>query len=76
MMIAAGNHYGSVGKKVEMFVPSTGHHCKMPDLPDYRYHHTLEAMTVCGGSYGDITKLSCQTLTDGSWEKRDLLQKR
>ena len=54
---------------MEVFVPSTGQHCQLPDLPgDPRYAHTMEEMTVCGGGYNDSTTTSCLTLIDGAWQ--------
>merc|ERR1711973_445306 len=61
------------------FVPSTGQHCQLPDLPGLpRYWHTMEEMTVCGGhgngdDYGDTSAryhdpTSCLTLKDGTWQ--------
>ena len=56
----------SVGNSVEVYIPSTGQHCQLPDLPgDPRYFHTMEEMTVCGGYYGTRT---CLTLIDGTWQ--------
>ena len=68
----------SASTTVEAFVPSTGQHCQLPDLPGGRYKHSMENRTVCvGGS--DIDSLTaCLTLTDeGTWEKTiTLLEKR
>ena len=76
-MISGGSPSDSVGQSVEVYVPSTGQHCQLPSLPDERYNHGIEAMTVCGGGGSDDTKTSCQTLTDGSWETTTtLLEKR
>jgi len=55
---------------VEVYVPSTGQHCQLPDLPDRRREHTMEKMTVCGGSY---TETSCLTLTGDGWENTTTL---
>jgi len=57
----------SVSASVEVYVPSTGKHCQLPDLPDRRDRHTLENMMVCGG-YRSGTRKSCLTLTDAVWE--------
>ena len=61
---------------MEVFVPSTGHHCKLPDLPGRRDQHSMEERVVCGGfdGYGDsgesgAVSTSCLSLTDnGTWE--------
>ena len=65
-MIISGSS-GSAGQTAEVYVPSTGQHCQLPDLPgDWRYYHSSEKTTVCGG-YDTIT--SCLTLTDDGWER-------
>ena len=62
---STGNGVKSV--EVEMFVPSTGRHCTLPDLPGGRGGHTMEEMVLCGG--GDsVTRRSCLTLTEAGWE--------
>ena len=65
-------------QSVEVYVPSTGQHCQLPDLPDSRELHTMEDRTICGGGYTDTTMTSCLTLTDaGTWNKTTtLLEKR
>ena len=74
-MIISGDYYSaSVGQSVEVYVPSTGQHCQLPDLPDRRYDHSMEKMMVCGGGYGD-TFTSCLTLTDVGWERTTTLLK-
>ena len=52
-------------QSVEVYVPSTGQLCQLPDLPDRRWLHTMEKMMVCGG---EDTKTSCLTLTGDGWE--------
>merc|ERR1719210_2733070 len=63
LIISGGD---SVGNTVEVFVPSTGQHCQLPDLPDTIFAHTMEEMTVCGGL--SSTTRSCLTLIDGTWQ--------
>ena len=68
------NYRNSSTKSVEVFLPSTGQHCELPDLPDSRYEHTMDSKTVCGGSYySETTHLphsDCLTLTaDWTWER-------
>ena len=61
---------------MEVFVPSTGQQCELPDLPGGRYYHTMENMTVYGGwDSGDEEVTSCLTLTaDGTWERTATLE--
>ena len=69
LVIAGGTPSESFGKTVEVFVPSTGQHCQLPDLPIRRYHHSMEEKTVCGGAPDPGTTTSCLTLNeDGTWE--------
>ena len=65
LIISGGLADDSVGQSVEVYVPSTGQHCQLPDLPDRRYGHTMEKMMVCGGWN---TRTSCLTLTGDGWE--------
>ena len=85
LIISGGGDGGgssSFGNTVEVFVPSTGQHCPLPDLPvEGRGHHTMHKMTVCGGRGSDNTnqviRTSCLTLTDGAWETTTtLIEKR
>ena len=66
LIISGGDHSY---KSVEVFVPSTGQHCTLPDLPAKRYGHTMEEMMVCGGGAIDSgTRRSCLKLTDNGLE--------
>ena len=79
LIISGGLPSSSVGKLVEVFVPSTGQHCTLPDLPAERYDHTMEGREVCGGTLATRdTQKSCLTLTaNGTWERATtLLEKR
>jgi len=68
LIISGGGSPDSVDQSVEVYVPSTGQHCQLPDLPAGRWDHTMEKMTVCGGeNYYDFYT-SCLTLTDAGWE--------
>ena len=56
------------GNSAEIYVPSTGQHCQLPDLPgSRRYHQTMEKLSVCGGTKS-LTRKSCLTLRNGTWE--------
>ena len=76
MIISGGfsNSMDNSDDTVEVYIPSTEQHCLLPDFPEqynrygrkvYRYHHTMEVMTVCGGKQ---TRTSCLTLIDGTWQ--------
>ena len=72
MIISGGGTYlsDSVGKSVEVYVPSTGQHCRLPDMPDWRRDHSMEGMVVCGGQY---TETCCLTLNDANWERSTVM---
>ena len=71
LMISGDFSSESVGKSVEAYVPSTGQHCQLPDMPDSRHWHSMEEMTVCGGEY---TETSCLTFSsNGIWERTTTL---
>jgi len=53
---------------VELFQPSSGFSCQLPDLPDPTYEHTMDSLTVCGGGTDNsTTPTTCTTLTGGVW---------
>jgi len=63
-------------QSVEVYIPSTGQHCELPDMPDGRHYHSMEGMEVCGGDDTD-TQTSCLSLTDeGTWETTTTLLER
>jgi len=69
-LLITGGSGGSAGvlSSVEVWVPSTGQHCRVTDLPGWRNAHSQEAKTVCGG-IGSDSWASCLTLNaGGSWE--------
>ena len=75
-LIISGGSSSSSYKSVEVFVPSTGQHCTLPDLPAKRFYHTMEEMVVCGGGDNDSgTRTSCLSLTDDGWETTTTLLK-
>ena len=69
-LIISGGGSGSAEKSVEVFVPSTGQHCQLADLPAGRRLHTMEGVMLCGGGESDSgTRGSCLNLNaNGAWE--------
>ena len=67
-LLISGGSPSASGKSVEVFVPSTGQHCTLPDLPARRYWHTMEGMMLCGGSKDIGNRTSCLALTETGWE--------
>ena len=66
MIISGGEGpKSSLWKSVEVFVPSTGQHCTLPDLPEKRLAHTMEGRVLCGGTGSGQ---SCLALTEAGWE--------
>ena len=63
---------GGPGQSVEAYVPSTGQHCTLADLPNPREEHSMEGLVVCGGGYDDAGT-SCLTLTDAGWQRTTTL---
>ena len=73
-LIISGGSLSS--QSVEVYIPSTGQHCELPDMPDGRHYHSMEGMEVCGGDDTD-TQTSCLSLTDeGTWERTTTLLER
>ena len=78
MIISGGLPSDSAVQKAEVYVPSTGQHCQLPDLPDKRSYHSLEKFVLCGGadtSPTSDTLTSCLTLTGDGWERTNTLLK-
>ena len=74
LIISGGRPSDSAGQSVELYVPSNGQHCQLPDLPERRYGHSMEGKMICGGW---DTQTSCLTLTSAGWETTtDLLEER
>ena len=64
---------------VEVLFPNGTSYCTLPDLPVYRYAHTQDGLTACGGDDGaeSVTRDNCVTLRDGQWtQSHTLLQNR
>ena len=61
------------GTEVEVFVPSTGQHCQLPNLPAMRFGHSMKELTLCGGGLTSDTRTSCLTLTDDGWQRTTTL---
>ena len=55
----------------ELYLPSTGYSCSLPQLPDQREEHTLESSgLMCGGFLSDTRYTCLQWSPDtGSWEQ-------
>ena len=74
MYIYSGLVISGRGKIVEVFIPSTGQHCKLANLPKDMSFHSMEKMVVCGGrGPGNMFVKSCHTLTDAGWRKTHTL---
>ena len=63
-LLITGGYSDSVGQSVEVYVPSTGQHCQLPDLPDKRYAHTMEKTTICGGSASGKTTVANKIISE------------
>ena len=68
--------YGSFARdlsSVEVFDPTNGQSCELPSLPADRESHSMDGLTICGGS--DISSLTgttdtnttCITFSSGEW---------
>ena len=55
----------------ELYVPSSGVSCSLPQLPNTRYGHTLENFgLLCGGSGTEVEDTCLQWSPDtGTWEE-------
>ena len=71
-LIISGGWTDDAKNSVEVYVPSTGQHCQLPDIPDPSGEervvagHSQEGLMACGGY---STPAGCLTLIDGTWER-------
>ena len=49
---------------VEVFSPT--HQCVLPSLPDGRWGHTSDGLTLCGAGW-KTNKATCTTFSSGKW---------
>ena len=53
---------------MEVYLASSGEHCSLPNMTGSpRYYHTMERLTVCGGSAYTETNKVCLSLTTAGW---------
>ena len=72
VLITGSSHYGS-SDTTELYVPSTGVSCTLPDIPQPNigsglFYHTLDSGLICGGYYTYDICLKWRTDT-GTWEE-------
>ena len=61
----------SAYNSVEVLFANGTSYCTLPDVSKYRYYHTQDGLTACGGD-GNIRD-NCVTLTDGQWTQSHTL---
>merc|ERR1719369_2527148 len=72
-IILSGGVTGFAGPElvsVEVLDPTTGQICSLPSIPEKRYEHAMENLTICGGgaySGSDAIYTSCITFSSGEW---------
>eukprot|EP00091_Calanus_sinicus_P012997 TRINITY_DN28997_c0_g1_i1.p2 TRINITY_DN28997_c0_g1~~TRINITY_DN28997_c0_g1_i1.p2 ORF type:complete len:163 (-),score=50.34 TRINITY_DN28997_c0_g1_i1:16-447(-) len=55
---------GEALTSVEVFDPSTGLSCSLPNLPEERFAHTMDNLLICGGEESGTT---CLSFSSGEW---------
>ena len=44
--------------------------CRLPDMPEKRYEHTVDSNMICGGrSFGTGTLDTCISFSEGEWKE-------
>jgi len=74
--IAISGGGGDSSRSVEVYQPSTGYSCSLPDLPDDRFGHTMDtdSLYICGGW---LTASTCLHFSSGMWSiSHTLVQER
>ena len=64
-MVSGGQNGRS--SMVEVLSPTGNVSCRVPQLPDKRYFHTMDNNTICGGGGGSVTWTSCMKITPSGW---------
>ena len=80
LIISGGS--GSASYTVEAFVPATGEHCKLPNIPAKpnswelgpRFGHSMEGLKICSGGPQTASRANCISLTDGTWKVANVLR--
>ena len=68
LMITGGDPE-SAGLSAEIFAPSSGLHCSLPEIPGgARYKDIIENWTIYGGGKHTNTRTSGLSLKDGTWQ--------
>ena len=67
ILLSGGHHPNVEGTSVEVYVPSTGHSCSLPSLPDDRWGHSMDSLLICGGYDSASTASSCLSFSSGQW---------
>ena len=62
-------------RSAEVFLPETGHSCRLSDLPDERLDHTQDGALTCGGFGGQNQRISCLKWSpdSGTWTQSHTL---
>ena len=56
-------------RSAEIYLPSVGTSCSLPELPERRYFHTQDGPLACGGGSGIIKATTCVTWSQGAWTR-------
>ena len=82
MIISGGGGSDDASYTVEAFVPATGQHCKLPNIPAKpnswelgpRFGHSTEGLKICSGGPQTASRANCISLTDGTWQMSNELR--
>ena len=81
MIISGGEGSDNASYTVEAFLPATGQHCQLPNIPAKphswdlgpRSGHSMEGLKICSGGPQTASRANCISLTDGTWNVANVL---
>ena len=57
--------YHPPGTSAEVFLGADS--CRLPNLPEHRYDHTMDGIYLCGGVSVAVGNLPCLKFSEGQW---------
>lgn len=81
LIISGGVGSDDASYTVEAFVPATGQHCKLPNIPAKpnswelgpRFGHSMEGLKICSGGPQTESRANCISLIKGTWKLANIL---
>ena len=80
MIVGGGEGFGDETQLFtgEVFIPSSGKSCSIPELPDTRISHTMDSEYLCGGNWvhNPDVQTTCLKFENNQWTYSHTLSKK